>query len=46
MAKLQSAELTQEQRNAIDNYGNNITTMKDFVSICRRRPEQRFSKYD
>ena len=38
MAKLQSAELTQEQRNAIDNYGNNITTMKDFVSICRRRP--------
>ena len=38
MAKLQSAELTQEQIDAIDNYGNSITTMKDFVSICRRRP--------
>ena len=38
MAKIQSAELTQEQINAIDNYGNSITTMKDFVSICRRRP--------
>ena len=38
MAKLQQAELTQEQIAAIDNYGGDITTMKDFVSICRRRP--------
>ena len=38
MAKIAAAELTQEQIAAIDNYGDNITTMKDFVSICRRRP--------
>ena len=38
MAKLQQAELTQEQIAAIDNYGGDITTMKDFVSITRRRP--------
>lgn len=38
MAKLQTAELTQEQIDAIDNYGSSITTMKDFVSITRRRP--------
>jgi len=38
MAKLQTAELTQEQIDAIDKYGDSITTMKDFVSITRRRP--------
>lgn len=32
------AELTAEQKSAIDNYGDEIVTMKDFVSICRRRP--------
>ena len=38
MAKLQTAELTQEQIDAIDNYGGSIKTIKDFVSICRKRP--------
>ena len=38
MANNKTAELTQEQIAAIDNYGSSITTMKDFVSICRRRP--------
>ena len=38
MAKLQTAELTQEQKDAIDNYGSSIKTLKDFVSICRKRP--------
>ena len=38
MAKLQSAELTQEQITAINNYSDDIKTMKDFVSLCRKRP--------
>lgn len=38
MAKLQASELSQEQINAINNYGSDIKTLKDFVSICRKRP--------
>ncbi len=32
------AKLTKEQQEAIDNYGNRIKSLKDFVTACRRRP--------
>lgn len=34
------AELDQKMKEAIDNYGNEITTLKDFVTACRMRPGQ------
>lgn len=37
MANL-SKDLSQEQIEAIENYGDNITTLKDFIAICRKRP--------
>ena len=33
-------QLSQEMKNAIDNYGGEIKTLKDFVSACRLRPGQ------
>lgn len=38
MAKQQTKELTEEQKLAISNYSNDIITMKDFVSLVRKRP--------
>jgi len=39
MAK-KAIELTQEQMEAIDNYGSRINTLKDFVTAVRTRPGQ------
>ncbi len=36
--KIQSNELTEEQKRLIDNYGDNIKTLKDFVSAVKTRP--------
>ena len=30
--------ITEEQKQAIDNYGKRISTLKDFVAACRKRP--------
>ena len=30
--------ITEEQKRAIDNYGARISTLKDFVAACRKRP--------
>jgi len=34
------AELTEAQKKAIDNYGNDVRTLKDFVEACQTRPGQ------
>lgn len=35
---MSASQLTEEQKRAIDNYGNEIKTLKDFVTAVRRRP--------
>ena len=37
MAKVQVKELTEEQKKLIDSYGNNIKTLKDFVTACQQK---------
>ena len=34
------AELTEAQKKAIDNYGKDVRTLKDFVEACQTRPGQ------
>ena len=38
MAKLQTKELTEEQKKLIDNYGESIKTLKDFMTAVQERP--------
>lgn len=37
-AKESNMAITEEQKQAIDNYGARISTLKDFVAACRKRP--------